>query len=87
MITRQTKLFYEVAGKFYPTLLEAQKVDLLAIIPAEWNDNPASPAIVSDWILANMQSVATILTTTPRSRNRKPRKDKGIPRKKLEAAP
>lgn len=79
MITRQTKLFYEVAGQFYPSLAEAQKADLLAMLPTD--GSAISADVLADWLLANAPAVARILTTTPKSRNRKPRKDKGIPRK------
>ena len=81
MITRQTKLFYEVAGNFYPSLAEAQKADLLAILPTALGGTAEA---VAEWLLANAGPVATILTTTPKSRNRKPRKDKGVPRKQAQ---
>jgi len=89
MISRQTKLFYEVAGNFYPSLAEAQKADLLALIPLQWPDGATIPAQkLAEWLLDHAEAVATILTTTPRSRNRKPRRDKGVPRKvKAEVVP
>ena len=78
MINRTIKLFYEVAGHFYPSLLEAQKADLLSLMPV---DLGLTKDGVADWLLANAASVARILTTTPKSRNRKSRCDKGVPRK------
>ena len=78
MINKTRCLFYEVNGQFYKDLEEAQKADLLAIIP---NEHGLTINGMADWLLANAEAVATILTTTPKSRNRKPRKDKGLPRK------
>jgi hypothetical protein len=77
MITRTRCLFYEVAGVFYRNLAEAQKADLLKILPPDQKG-----AELAEWLLANSEAVATILTTTPRSRARKPRSDKGKPHKK-----
>lgn len=81
MINRTRKLFYEVAGTFYPSLEEAQKADLKAMIPVNLWSNASGGDPLVDWLLANAAAVANILTTTPRSRIRKPRKDKGVPRK------
>jgi hypothetical protein len=74
-------MFYEVSGKFYPTLFEAQKADLMEIIPMQWPDGTASGGLLASWLLENAEAVAVILTTTPKSRRQKPRKDKGKPRK------
>lgn len=78
MINRTRCLFYEVKGVFYKDLAEAQKADLLSLLPPEIGLTKDG---IADWLLANAEAVATILTTTPRSRIRKPRKDKGVPRK------
>jgi len=85
MIRRQRTLFYFVGDQAFPSLAEAQKADLLAILPPEVGGTAEA---VADWLLANAGLVATILTTTPRSRNRKSRRDKGVPRKvKAEVVP
>ncbi len=78
MITKQTKLFYFVGTTPYASLEEAQKADLLRLMPDDW---AANRTVTCDWLMDNAQAIAEILTTTPRSRNRKPRKDKGVPRK------
>jgi hypothetical protein len=85
MITRTRCLFYECDGVFYKDLAEAQKADLMKLFPDHWGTSTKEE--VSDWLLKNAEAVATILLTTPRSRRRKPRSDKGVPRKKtaLEA--
>lgn len=76
MINRTRCLFYEVGGVFYKDLIEAQKADLLKILPPD-----LAVSELADWMLKNANDLAVILTTTPKSRRRKPRKDKGIPRK------
>jgi hypothetical protein len=84
MINRTRQLFYEVKGVFYKDLAEAQKADLGALIPetffADLGTHPSDT--LTDWLLKNAEAIATILRTTPRSRRRKPRADKGVPRKK-----
>jgi hypothetical protein len=89
MINRTRCLFYEVQGVFYKDLVEAQKADLAALIPANFfaELGTHSTDILTDWLLKNGEDIARILTTTPKSRNRKPRKDKGVPRKRSVEAP
>jgi hypothetical protein len=84
MINRTRCLFYEVKGVFYKDLAEAQKADLKALMPSDWQTPHEN---VLDWMMANAEPIATILTTTPKSRIRKPRKDKGVPRKARSAKP
>ena len=80
MINRTHCLFYEVNGTFYKDLAEAQKADLTALFDS-WTGG-GTREDVADWMLKNAEAISTILTTTPRSRRRKPRKDKGVPRSK-----
>ena len=94
MINRTRCLFYEVKGVFYKNLAQAQKADLLSIIPDAWEgangealNKSDARVVVADWLLKNAEAVALILTTTPRSRIRKPWKDKGVPRKKPNLTP
>ncbi len=88
-IVRQTKLFYFVNGTPYASLEEAQKADLKRLIDPALTESEPNGSLyadrLADWLLKNADAVATILRTTPRSRVRKPRKDKGVPRKKVEA--
>ena len=79
MINRTRCLFYEVGGVYYKDLIEAQKAELIKLIPAQYQDGVSlgDTARFADWLLANAEAVATILTTTPKSRIRKPRSDKG----------
>ena len=89
---RQTNLFYYVGQIAFTSLAEAQKFDLKQLMPAtaafsdaqETDGTPVWQNQLADWLLANAAIIAKILTTTPRSRNRKPRKDKGVPRVKAE---
>ena len=94
MINRTRCLFYEVKGTYYKDLQEAQKADLKALINIEAiadldaNETLAPQQVerakesLADWLLKNAEEIAIILTTTPKSRRRKPRAGKGVPRKK-----
>lgn len=88
MINRTRCLFYEVKDVFYKDLAEAQKADLAALIPNDLLNSATTGdervRVMSEWLLKNAEAVAAILTTTPRSRRRKPRSDKGVPRKKTK---
>jgi len=93
MINKTRCLFYEVGGEFFKSLEEAQKVDLVALIPADlfaaYLKNPVvvdCRSTIADWLLANSTAIVDCLTTTPRSRlrgrkihgaERKPRSDIG----------
>lgn len=89
MINRTRCLFYEVGGVYFKDLSEAQKADLMALL-AQTNflagGESSVTTLISEFLLANSESVARILTTTPRSRARKPRADKGKPHKKAAPA-
>jgi hypothetical protein len=85
MITKQRTLFYFVNGKPYASLEEAQKVDLIALVPKDWPMPQTQEALAESialWLLSHSTEIVNTLTTTPRSRARKPRADKGVPRKK-----
>ena len=93
MINKTRCLFYEVGGQFFKSLEEAQKVDLVALIPDDLVEaSLRDPAVsdcrfaIADWLLANSTAIVDCLTTTPRSRlrgrkihgaERKPRSDIG----------
>jgi hypothetical protein len=81
-ITKQKQLFYFVDGKPYASLEEAQLVDLEALIPGEVKTTPEVGKLLAAWMLKNSDAIVATLTTTTRSRARKPRADKGVPRKK-----
>lgn len=87
MITRQTKLFYFVGDTPYASLEEAQKADLLKLIPAQYKDGTSmgDRQRLAEWMVEFAEAITVILTATARSRIRKPRKDKGVPRKKDSA--
>ena len=74
-------LFYEVGGVFYQDLAEAQKADLLKLFDTYTG---TSKETMAEWLLENAKPLVAILTTTPRSRVRKTRKDKGVPRVKRQ---
>ena len=84
MITKQRTLFYFVGDRPFKDLADAQRADLVALIPDSVAKEGGGKADLAEWLLANAEAISTILTTTPRSRIRKPRKDKGVPRKRTE---
>lgn len=80
MITKQKSLFYFVGDQAFRDLAEAQKADLIKLMPL------TEPLIQdkndwADWILKNAESIVDTLTTTPKSRLRA-RKSHGAVRKK-----
>ena len=79
MIQKQRCLFYFVGAEAFKSLEEAQKCDLLKLMPSI-AVNPTNDQF-ADWLLANKVAVTDILTTTPTSRL-KARKLHGGGRKK-----
>ena len=79
MIQKQRCLFYFVGAEAFKSLDEAQKCDLLKLMPSI-AVNPTNDQF-ADWLLANKVAVTDILTTTPTSRL-KARKLHGGGRKK-----
>lgn len=73
MIRAQRQLFYFVGDKPYASLEEAQKADLIQIMPDGWKANsPLAPAQeeIANWLLNHAKEIVDTLTTTPRSRLR-----------------
>lgn len=70
MISKQRQLFYFVGDTPYKSLEEAQKADLMALIPEDFfatlGDQPSDR--LSDWMLKNATAIVDTLTTTPTSR-------------------
>lgn len=83
MINKTRCLFYEVGGKFYKDLQEAQKVELSKLIPDNFIDvvGGCAKETFADWMLKNSEAIVDTLTTTPKSRLRA-RKSHGAVRKK-----
>lgn len=84
MITKQKTIFYFVGDQAFKDLAEAQKADLIKLMPL------TEPLIQdkkdwADWLLKNAAAIVDTLTTTPKSRLRG-RKTHGAVRKK-KAAP
>lgn len=77
--------FYEVAGRFFKDRAEAQRVELEAMIPPDVAGAEARPKL-AEWLVANAEVVARILGNGHQKPKRKPRKDKGVPRKRQEEA-
>lgn len=67
MITKQRQLFYFVGDTPYKDLADAQKADLMSIMP-EWT--PGNKQTTADWLLAQKDAIVDTLTTSPRSRLR-----------------
>ena len=87
-ITKQKQLFYFVNGVPFESLESAQRADLRQLIPKAWAVTDVNmPDLVADWMLKNSEAIVATLTTTPKSRIRKPRKDKGVARKKTVPVP
>lgn len=82
MITSQRTLFYFVGEQAFKSLEDAQKADLLALMPETWEGatGEALNGLVADWLLKNCKSIVDTLTTTPKSRLRA-RKSHGAVRK------
>lgn len=70
MISKQKQLFYFVGDKPYASLEEAQKVDLMAMMPISDGPGSWSNECIADWMLKHSQEIVDTLTTTPRSRLR-----------------
>ena len=91
MITKQKQLFYFVGETPYKSLAEAQKADLVLLIPDRFEavgGNKKSD--IAEWLLKEAGPIVDTLTTTPTSRL-KARKTHGAtkqPRKpKLQPVP
>ena len=71
MIRKQRQLFYFVGEKPYASLEEAQKADLMALMPVHPN-NPLGMTNdgIADWMIKNSAAIVDTLTTTPKSRLR-----------------
>ena len=86
MIVKTRCLFYEVEGQFYKSLEEAQKVDLMKLMPVQTLDTAGiTNDYIADWMLKNSSAIVDTLTTTPRSRARA-RKANGATRKRKAKA-
>lgn len=71
MITKQRTLFYFVGQTPYKDLAEAQKADLLALMPLSANcPMGMTNEGIADWLLSNSAAIVDTLTTTPKSRLR-----------------
>ena len=71
MISKQKQLFYFVGDKPYASLEEAQKVDLMAMMPvAAEGPLGMTNECIADWMIKNSTAIVDTLTTTPRSRLR-----------------
>ena len=85
MIHKQRTLFYFVGDQAFKDLAEAQKADLMAMMPESFTTRQE----VAQWLLENQKAICDTLQTTPRSRL-KARKFHGAVRKprqpKAEAA-
>ena len=82
MITKQRTLFYFVGETAYKSLEDAQKADLLALMPVQTLDTAGiTNDYIADWMLKNSAAIVNTLTTTPRSRA-KARKANGATRKR-----
>lgn len=83
MISKQRQLFYFVGDTPYKSLVDAQKADLMALLPQEFfatlGDQPSER--LADWMLENSTAIVDTLTTTPNSRL-KGRKSHGAVRKR-----
>ena len=91
MISKQRCLFYFVGDKAFKTLEDAQKADLVNLIPTDFHTitNPDNfSESIANWLLDNSARIVDCLTTTPKSRLRarkahgavrKPRKPKATP--------
>ena len=97
MITKQKCLWYFVGDQAFKSLEEAQKADLEALLPTQWEDGTSVPRDgIAEWMLKNSNAITDCLTTTPRSRlrgrklhggTRKPRSDKGSTHKSSTTEP
>ena len=85
MITKQKCLWYFVGDKAFKSLGEAQKCDLLKLMPSV-AVNPTNDQF-ADWLLANKFAVTDILTTTPTSRLKARKLHGGVRKKKVKVAP
>ena len=91
MITRQKQLWYFVGDQAFKSLEEAQKADLIKLMPSDWPAPVTTDKMnefLSEWILTNSAAILDCLTTTPKSRlrgrkiygaQRKPRTPKTAP--------
>lgn len=70
MISKQRQLFYFVGDTPYKSLADAQKADLMALLPLKFfatlGDQPFER--LADWMLENSTAIVDTLTTTPTSR-------------------
>jgi hypothetical protein len=82
----QQKPAYWIGQIPFPTIQEAQRQELSALISQGGVLNDSANSVI-ERILENADEVVDILTCKPKSKEpRKTRKDKGVPRKKVEPA-
>lgn len=91
MITKQRQLFYFVGDKTFPTLLDAQKHDLMLILEKDETVPKDLHPTFTSFMINFSTAIVDILTTTPTSRA-KARKTNGgtkkVPKRpKLQPAP
>jgi len=85
VIQKQRCLFYFVGAEAFKSLEEAQKCDLLKLMPSI-AVNPTNDQF-ADWLLENKFAVTDILTTTPTSRLKARKLHGGVKKKKVKVAP
>lgn len=88
MIRKQRQLFYFVGDQPYASLGEAQKVDLIQMMPGDLCDPSEVPAVkdrIAAWMLNHAKEIVDTLTTTPKSRLRARKLHGGIKKKKTIA--
>ena len=67
---------YRVGTLVFPTIEEAQKSELMGLMPGG-QDSPSN-AIAVDWMVSHVDEVVAILTCHPKAKApRKPRADQG----------
>lgn len=93
MITKQRQLFYFVGDKPYASLEEAQKADLIQLMPDSLcrintcgDDTVEQKQSFAKWLIENSKAIVDTLTTTPRSRLRA-RKSHGAKPKQSKTKP
>lgn len=83
MISKQRCLFFFVGDRPFKDLKEAQKADLIALMP---ESETISRGDFADWMIANARSIVDTLTTTPTSRLRA-RKTHGATKRRVKLQP